>query len=393
MTTGKDAHSLIKKPILDLPVTPFPNAPEDASFTGHYDIVDTKKQETSTLLFARNRDTGEDVVIKVLSPYKDTRIELDTVSKRNECQRVAIRWNKKFASESYIGPALIQYTGVNQIDIEVRREIDEDLIHDIDHAIVMRELPKKRWLDQLLEENRNDTKYVVYTDYVINRIAYIHENELEHPAPRIGVQWGSCDQLYEKLIHNLRVIDHDLYWMSQKDQQLAAILGSCQKTLPQVFRIPRYCEYFEQRVMEGWIKHCHGDIKSANIWIKEDYPAGEQDHWASSVQILDAIDFEPEFYNIDVLSDLAMFIVDIQARTTLTKLPDFLINKYLKITYQDNPVAKSVLAYYLVEKALVCAMVNLAHDNTYVLGTKLLDVAENRLEHLKLLMEAFRPNP
>ncbi len=104
--------------------------------------------------------------------------------------------------------------------------------------------------------------------------------------------------------------------------------------------------------------------------------------------MLDAIDFNPLFCHIDVLSDLAMLVVDIQARTSSLKLAEMMVEEYLYATQQTDEAAKVVLVYYLVEKALVCAVISFVYDRLPQLGWEYIKIARKYVRDLKILVEA-----
>jgi hypothetical protein len=134
-------------------------------------------------------------------------------------------------------------------------------------------------------------------------------------------------------------------------------------------------------------------LKAQHIWI------ASQDHWCgqeiwNNVSILDAADFNPSYTNIDVLSDLALLIIDIQARTRSSFLADLLAQNYLQYTDQQDEVSGAVLAYYLVEKAIVGAAISIVYDNLPELGLAFLEAAELRLKCLenwehRILLSSF----
>jgi len=98
--------------------------------------------------------------------------------------------------------------------------------------------------------------------------------------------------------------------------------------------------------------------------------------------ILDAIDFNPSYSNIDVLSDLAMLVIDVQVRMNTPWLADFMIDEYLSLTEQQDEVSRFVLSYYLIEKAFVGAAISIVYDNAPDLGWAFLEVARMRMERL-----------
>ncbi len=145
--------------------------------------------------------------------------------------------------------------------------------------------------------------------------------------------------------------------------------------------------YFEQRVSERHIKRCHGDLKARNIWILPSEYA-EEKHLQEGVNILDAIDFNPDYCNIDTLSDIAMLAVDLQVRTLSLQLANYMIEEYLKETEQTDKVSRFVLQYYLVEKAFVGAIVSILYDDLPELGESYLQAALRNLADMRKLISA-----
>jgi len=98
---------------------------------------------------------------------------------------------------------------------------------------------------------------------------------------------------------------------------------------------------------------------------------------------LDAADFNPAYTRIDILSDIALLAADIQTRTRLPALADLFLDTYLQCMGQQDDTAAAVLAYYLVEKAVVGAAISLVYDNLPELGLAFLETAEMRVDALK----------
>ena len=133
------------------------------------------------------------------------------------------------------------------------------------------------------------------------------------------------------------------------------------------------------RDQQIWL--CHGDLKSPNIWI---LPYNEASHGKSGqyVKILDAIDFNPTYCNIDILSDFAMLAIDIQTRTSSVEFANEMIDHYLELTGQKDDSARAILDFYLIEKAFVGAAISIVYDNLPQFGMRLFDIAVTRLRIL-----------
>ena len=368
------------------------SVPSISSSVRHYYLIKAlHKSECSLILFTRNADTDEPLVMKILLDYKDARYSLETIGKRQKCQLRALARNRVYTpgGEVYIGLAHIEDLDLPQsrilIDEIIYSPTQEMLDSNAEYALVMHQLPEERRLDRILSEENSDTleKYIhLLSQYV----SYIH-TYFATPlvADESGMHWGSHEQLQGKLAHNFEPLDLVLTISKNSRSNtydlLKKRLAWLKNSLDHIFSQNKYRQYFGQRLVEHHIKCCHGDLKSPHVWITSPDEWHEQEPW-KDVLILDAADFNPLYTNIDVLSDLALLAVDIQARTKNPLLADLLTENYLQITNQQDETSRGVLAFYLVEKAIVGAAMSIVYDNLPDLGWAFLETAEMRLKCL-----------
>jgi aminoglycoside phosphotransferase family enzyme len=173
--------------------------------------------------------------------------------------------------------------------------------------------------------------------------------------------------------------------------QLRDILDRLKKNLLRAFKEYPFQDYFNQRIQDDRIKRCHGDLKAPHIWIA---PISRSrfridprtrcflDEPWKYVYVVDTIDFNSTYCNIDILSDVAMLLIDIQARTQSFELAKLVESYYLILTGQQDKVSRLVLNYYLVEKAIMCSAVSIIYDNFPELGLTFLKIAEERMKYL-----------
>lgn len=100
---------------------------------------------------------------------------------------------------------------------------------------------------------------------------------------------------------------------------------------------------FESRRRDGYVRECHGDLHLGNIALWKDRPL-----------VFDAIEFSADLRWIDVLSEIAFLVMDLDFHRRRDLAFRFL-NQYLERTgdYAGLPV----LRFYLVYRALVRAKV------------------------------------
>lgn len=352
-----------------------------------------RTSEAAKIFFARQKATGQDVVIKILREYKDTRYDLRTLQQRQQAQLEALRCNQKYTSGVYRGLA-VMLSPLFDRDLlpgdvvclsQVFGTVEEAKTHldvEKEYALIMKVLPENQRLDNLLESGEtNEISLQTILDILVQRIASLHQ-EYEDPDSGINDQpWGSVVQIQEKLEHNIDLLNR--ISKAVKDDIPYSKYYWLKPALRYVVELDQYHDYFERRLREGHIKRCHGDLKGMNIWV--DIHA---QNIATSVMILDAIDFNPTYSNIDELSDLAMLVVDVEVHTASFELADILIEQYLHLTKQSKDrEARLVLAYYLVEKAVVRAAVSTVYDGLPELGLYFLRIAEHHMQELERLLD------
>ena len=153
---------------------------------------------------------------------------------------------------------------------------------------------------------------------------------------------------------------------------------------------------FNKRYREGHIKRCHGDLKAANLWV---CPPDNDSQAQERLIPLDCVDFNPEFCNIDTLSDVAMLAIDLEMRLgnpvgngneklSGQQLARHFLHTYLKASGESETVWP-LLEYYMTEKAMVCAYMSVQYDGLPTLGEKYLEVV---LTHAKELAKYLPPH-
>lgn len=358
----------------------------DSSSEGQsYKIELIQDSESAIILFLRQLPTEKQVVIKILNKYMDTRYNLDKRVERQKCQLKALYWNREFTPTIYAGIARI--CGIDPqraniyIDEIIPKPEEEMLDPHAEYGLVIQELPQDRRLDNLLVKERNSTRLLEsYVEILAKRIVHFHEevNPLIVPSSIGNTHWGSIEQLKEKLEHNLAFTDRILTKVEPKYYNFYEHwLTSIRNTLTSILEQERYQNCFKQRVRQGFIKRCHADLKAPNIWI-DSIESLNNEYLDTPIWILDAIDFNDLYSNIDILSDIATLIVDIEARTKSPSIANHLLQKYLEFSKQHDPNARSVLNYYLVEKALVGAILAIGYDDLPELGLSFLEIAGTR---------------
>ena len=101
---------------------------------------------------------------------------------------------------------------------------------------------------------------------------------------------------------------------------------------------------FEQRKSNGFVRECHGDMHLRNLVWFENKPMA-----------FDCIEFNEFLRWIDVMSDVAFLVMDLQDRQQ-PHLANRFLNTYLEVT--GDYAGLRILQFYLCYRALVRAKVD-----------------------------------
>ena len=135
-------------------------------------------------------------------------------------------------------------------------------------------------------------------------------------------------------------------------QQVLPFIGSCidrdqlsiVRSATRAF-MNRRANLFERRAEGGWIRDCHGDLRSCHIYTIP----------GKGIQIIDCIEFDDRLRNIDVVSDLAFLCMDLDFQNH-SHLGSRLMEIYSRLT--SDAGAYLVLPFYKCYRAMVRCKVN-----------------------------------
>lgn len=133
----------------------------------------------------------------------------------------------------------------------------------------------------------------------------------------------------------------------------------------------RFEAVLEQRRRDGFVRHCHGDLHLGNIFLHH-----------GQATLFDAIEFNAEFSNIDVLYDLAFVVMDLEHQG-LPRLASILLNRYVDVTGDTGGLG--ALPLFLSLRAAVRSHVNAMAAGTQTDARK---AAEARRQAVRYLKEA-----
>ena len=139
--------------------------------------------------------------------------------------------------------------------------------------------------------------------------------------------------------------------LSVKDT-ITSSLGAAQaKIIEKAVRVSdkflqSHYDLFTQRVEGGFVRDCHGDLHSRNIFLYR------------KPIIFDCLEFNDEFRQIDILDELAFFCMDLEADGFYTLSKAFTDHYFSKTKKQFGSREQLLFTYYKCYRANVRAKVN-----------------------------------
>jgi len=297
------------------------------------------------------------VAYKIKKPVNLGFLDFSTLERRQFCCEEELRLNRRLAPEIYLGLAPVfgspekpEWIGSGQ---------------PIEYAVKMAQFPQEAQLDRALADGKLRPNHI---DAFACLIARFHQQIEVAGADSI---YGDPDQIRKPVQDNFLQIRRHIPEgkMLEPLSELEDWTRNGLNALEPVF---------VRRKAEGCIRECHGDLHLRNLaWIN-DAPV-----------VFDCIEFNPNLRWIDVISDAAFLVMDLQDRHQ-PQLAQRFLNRYLEHTGDYS--ALGALPFYLTYRALVRAKVNAILAKQPGIGKKLKDEAERAFcNYLQFAKRHARP--
>ena len=285
-------------------------------------------------------------------------LDFSTLEKRKIYCEEEVRLNSRLAPNMYLG--VVPICGdLNSAKINGKGTI-------IEYAVKMRQFDTRHEFDKLLASHQLDQRLIDETAVVL---ANFHSNiaVASKDAP-----YSTPEAIYHSVRENFEQIALlGKQWLESHHtttvlQSLRQWADAQHKTLETVFTA---------RKTDGFIRECHGDLHLRNITLFE-----------GKVTPFDGIEFNKNLSWIDVISDIAFILMDLDSHDRYDYSRQ-LLNRYLSLTGDYSGL--EVLNYYKVYRAIVRAK---------VVGLRLLQLERNNNDlsieiekYLRLAMDYIQP--
>lgn len=259
---------------------------------------------------------------KIKKPVDLGFLDFSTLERRRFYCQEELRLNRRLAPRLY--RAVIAIGGPAEDPV---LGADTDII---EYAVQMVQFDQADRLDHRLEQGRLEAGQI---DALAEELARFHGQAAIAPADS---DYGSAKAVRRPVFENFEQIEPRLSGARERTR-LARLLRWSEREAGELEPV------FTQRRAESRVRECHGDAHLANmVWYQ-----GE-------VLLFDCLEFDPELRWIDVMSELAFAIMDLQARGQ-AEFGRRLLDRYLQQTGDYGGLR--VLRFYQCYRALVRAKV------------------------------------
>lgn len=268
--------------------------------------------------------TGE-TVYKVNKPVDFGFLDFTTLEKRKKQCENEYKYNKLIAPELYIGVSRIcnSHNGVLVVD-------PPDELPIVEYAVKMKQVKPDAIMTRLLSENKVTGEHI---RNIAMQIAMFHkrcESNAEisfYGSPEmIKYNWDENFEQSKKYTGTL-ITQEEFDFVKKK-------INDFQN---------RNKDFFEHRVRDRRIRHCHGDLHTGNVFIDD------------SIYIFDGITFNLRFPCCDVASEIAFMAMDLDAQGR-PDFSDLFITSY--ILFSNDKEIKKLMHFYKCYRAWIRAKIN-----------------------------------
>lgn len=279
------------------------------------DGVERIETHLSTVLLAG------DYAYKIKKPLDLGFADFSTLARREHFCSEEVRLNHRLAPAVYL--RAITITGTPE-----RPEFDgEGAV--LEHAVMMQRFPQSTLLDHLLAKRALP---VAAMDALGEKLAAVHAAAPRAPADS---PYGQPEHIGAPMLDNFNTLQKVA--PAEWQDELRSLSDWTSQTLQDLAPV------LEERSRQGFVRECHGDLHLGNIL-----------QWQGEFVLFDSIEFDPGLRWIDLMSDLAFLLMDLESRGAYQHARR-LKNAYLEAGGDYQGLV--LLRFYLVYRAMVRAKI------------------------------------
>jgi aminoglycoside phosphotransferase family enzyme len=228
---------------------------------------------------------GGDLALKIKKPVKLPFLDFSSIHRRRFYCDEEVRINRSWAPGVYLG--------VIPVTRDVNGAMFQGLGEVIDWAVKMRRLSDA---DNLRSRLHAGTLTRCQLIHVAHRIAGVHQNACQYH----GDQAVEADEEFRRRVHE--------NWGFARCLPTEIIDPHVLKRLETLSNdwLHRYDEELRARAQAGFIREVHGDLRLEHVFLCPDRTPPRD------VLVIDGIEFYPGLRRIDVVSDIAFLVMELQ---------------------------------------------------------------------------------
>jgi len=299
-----------------------------------------------------------DFVYKIKKPINLGFVDFSTLDKRKFYCEEELRLNRRLAPNIYL--AVVPISGSVEIPLLSGNG------KAFEYAVKMKQFSESMQLDHVLSRNELNQNMI---NSFAELIAQFHQNiEIANEAS----DFGKPEQVYQPAKENFIQI-RELISDKPKLDTLSKIEQWTEDTFSEIKNI------LDQRKKKGFIRECHGDLHLRNLAWHDNMPLA-----------FDCLEFNENFRWIDVVSEIAFLIMDLEVQNK-AELSQYFLNKYLELT--GDYKGCSLLRFYLVYRVMVRAKVDAIRAAQAGISQKEIEEVNEEIDNYLQLALSYTQKP
>lgn len=265
-----------------------------------------------------------DYAYKIKKPVDFGFLNFSTLKQREFYCHKEFNYNKVFSSELYLGVVPVVKIEEGKWIIDPVNSQNHEKKEIVEWAVKMRKLDPQSLFSYLLEQGRLQEKDIEGLGWKLS--------ELHEKASKSPLKFNDSKTLSH-------IINEDT--LQTKDFPESVLSKDDHQNLDHLFKVflKDNQSLFEQRIKDGMIRECHGDLHLGNVA-----------KFKGEIILFDCIEFNEKFRNIDVIYDVAFLAMDLYSKKEV-ELASVLISSYFNHRFDLG--GAQLLNFYMALRAFI----------------------------------------
>ncbi len=262
-------------------------------------------------------------VYKFKKPVDFGFLDFSTLDKRQHCCEQELLLNRRLCPDIYLDLVTVTQEG-DSYTLNGSGEV-------VEYAVKMKRMPEEKMMGNLIQAGTLDR---VHIDTIVDKLTPFYQ-QADRTSEIDG--YGTAASVAVNVLENFEQTQGFINNGAITQEQFDKIAFWSKNFLTQE-------DLFNQRIKDGNIRDCHGDLYSANICL------------ADKVYIYDCIEFNRRFRYCDVASDIGFLAMDLDFHG-LQDLSNYCIDQFCQ--HSGDNTLKEMLNFYKCYRAYVRGKIGL----------------------------------